>query len=428
MRIKEFIKGNLLFKVTSTNSVVVVVRMFFSLVSQKILAIFIGAEGIALVGNFKNLTNFLEQFSIFGAFNGLVKYISEFKNNKEELSKITSTAIIFTLIASLISFVALFFGANQLNDFIFGPEHDFGFLFKILAVMIPFFGLSGILNGFLNGNSDYKIYARANILAVAISTILIIWLTININLMGALLAISLVPLIQFIGLISFAFKKYKGYFKNLSFKTTYKNQLLSYTFMTLVVVLLINWVDVLVRNLIQDTIGGQDAGYWTAMTSISKTYMQFSATIFPLYILPKYSKMTSSTEFKIEVVNIYKLLIPVFAFGMLLVFLLKTWIIQILYTNEFLPMANLFKWQLLGDLTKLAALIISYKFLAKREIGYFIFTEVLSVVLFLGFSKYFIVSYGTEGVVIAHFVRYVVYFAVVFFILRRHLIGKEKAL
>lgn len=428
MQIKEFIKGNLIFKVTSTNAVVVVVRMFCSLISQKILAIYIGAEGIALVGNFKNVTNFLEQFSIFGAFNGLVKYISEFKNNKEELSKITSTALIFTFIASLISFIALFFGADLLNDFIFGPEYDFRLLFKILAVMVPFFGLSGILNGFLNGNSDYKIYARANILAVTISTILIIWLTLSNNLMGALLAISLVPLIQFIGLISFAFKRYKGYFKNLLIKASYKHQLLSYTFMTLVVVLLINWVDVLVRNLIQDTIGGQDAGYWTAMTSISKTYMQFSATIFPLYILPKYSKMTSSLEFRKEVVNIYKLLIPLFAVGMLLVFLFKTWVIQILYTDEFLPMSNLFKWQLLGDLTKLAALIVSYKFLAKREIGYFIFTEVLSVALFFGFSKYFIVTYGTEGIVIAHFLRYLVYFGVVLFILRRYLLGKERSL
>jgi len=428
MRIREFIKGSLLFKVTSTNSLVVAVRMFFSLVSQKILAIFIGAEGIALVGNFRNVINFLEQFSIFGISNGLIKYISEFKTNRAELSKITSTVLVFTLIASIVSFVALFFGASQLNDFIFGPENHFAFLFKILGVMVPFMGLSGILNGFLNGNSDYKIYARANILAVIISTIIIIWLTLSNDVKGTLLAICIVPIVQFAGLLLFTYKKYFGYFNNLSFKAIYKNKLLSYTFMTLVVVLLINWVDVLVRNLIQDTIGGKEAGYWTAMTSVSKTYMQFSAAIFPLYILPKYSKMTSSIEFRKEVVHIYKLLIPIFAFGMLLVFLFKTWVIQILYTEEFLPMSNLFKWQLLGDLIKLSALTISYKFLAKREIGYFIFTEVLSVVLFFGFSKYFIVSFGTEGIVIAHFVRYVVYFGVVLFILRHHLIGKEREL
>ncbi|HEX9825500.1 MAG TPA: O-antigen translocase [Flavobacteriaceae bacterium] len=428
MRIKEFIKTNLLFKVTSINSLVVLIRMLFSLASQKVLAIVIGAEGLALVGNFRNIFNFLEQFSIFGAFNGLVKYISEHKNNKAELSKIGSTAIVFTFIASLISFIVLFFGANQLNDFIFGAENHFDFIFKISAFMVPFFGFSGILNSFLNGHSDYKNFAKATIFTVIISTALMIWLTITNNLKGSLLAISFVPLLQFLGLFLFAYKKYHAYFKNINFELIYKNKLLSYTLMTLVVVLLVNWIDVVVRNLIKDTIGGNDAGYWTAMTSISKTYMQFSATIFPLYILPKYSKMTSSFEFRKEVVQMYKFLIPVFAFGMLLIFLFKNLVIQVLYTNEFLSMSNLFKWQLLGDLTKLAALIISYIFLAKRQIGYFIFTEVLSVILFYGFSKYFILSFGTEGIVIANFVRYVVYFLVVLFILRHNFIGKERVL
>ena len=428
LRFKEFIKANLLFKVASANSIVVLIRMVFSLASQKVLAIVIGAEGLALVGNFRNVINFLEQFSIFGAFNGLVKYISEHKNNKDELSKISSTAFVFTCIASIISFIVLFFGANQLNDFIFGSESQLGFLFKILAFMIPFLGISGILNGFLNGHSDYKIYARANIFTVILSTVLIIWLTLSHNLKGSLVAISFVPIIQFLGLILFSYKKYHTYFKNITFGLIYKNKLLCYSVMSLVIVLLANWVDVVVRNLIKDTISGNDAGYWTAMTSISKTYMQFSATIFPLYILPRYSKMTSSFEFRKEVGHIFKLLLPIFAFGMLLIFIFKNLVIQILYTDDFMPMSNLFIWQLLGDLTKLAALIISYKFLAKKQFVYFISIEVLSVVLFYVFSKYFIVNFGTEGIVIANFVRYVVYFFVALFILRHHFFGKELVL
>ncbi len=428
MRFREFMKTNLLFKVTSANTLLVLIKMLFSLATQKVMAIFIGAEGFALVGNFRNVINILEQFSIFGTFNGLVKYISEHKNNREELANIGSTALVFTLIASAISFVVLFFGANQLNDFIFGTEKHFNFLFKILAFMIPFMGLNGIFNGLLNGHSDYKMYSRANILVVMLSTILIIWLTVNNQLKGSLLAISFVPILQFLGVFLLIYKKYKVYIKNVSFGLIYKNKLLSYSLMSLIVVLLINWVDVVVRNLIQDTISGKDAGYWTAMTSISKTYMQFTATIFPLYILPKYSKMTSTLEFRKEVLNIYKLLIPFFILGMLLIFLLRNLVIQILYTNEFLEMASLFKWQLLGDLTKLAALVIAYKFLAKRQIGYFIFTEVLSVLLFYGLSKYFIVDFGTEGIVIANFVRYIIYFVVVLFILRHHFTGKERVL
>jgi len=428
MNFRKFIQDNLLLKVTSTNTVVVFIRMFFSLISQKALAIFIGAEGIAQVGNFKNVFNFFEQFSILGTFNGLVKYISELKNNKEELNKLISTTVVFTFAASIISFLILFFGANYFNELIFGSDRNYSFVFKMLAILFPLMGINAIFNGLLNGLSAYKTYSKVVIFTVILSTSLLVFFTFKSNVKGSLLAISLIPLIQFIGYLFFLSKKHYKYFKGLSFSLIYKNKLLSYSLMTIVVVLLFNWVEVEVRNLIHDSVGAKDAGYWTAMTSISKTYMQFSAAIFPLYILPKYAKMTSSIEFRNEVLQTSKLLLPVFAVGMFLIFLFKNIFIQLLFTNDFLAMSNLFKWQLLGDLVKLSALIISYLFLAKGQIVYFIFTEVLSIILFLVFSKYFIQDYGTEGVVMAHFYRYIVYLIVVLIILRRNLFGKERVI
>ncbi len=198
--------------------------------------------------------------------------------------------------------------------------------------------------------------------------------------------------------------------------------------MTIIVIVLINSGDIIVRNLIQETISIKEAGHWTAMTSVSKIYMQFTAAIFPLYILPKYSGMTNTTEFRKEIINIYKGLVPMFLLGIALVYLFKKTIIQVLYTDDFLEMSNLFMYQLLGDLIKLCSLIISYLFLAKRHMGYFLLTESLSVILFVGFSSYLIGIRGTEGIVLAHFIRYLIYFIVVVFILRHKLFGRDKML
>lgn len=430
MRFKSFIKNNLLLKVTAANSLVVFVRMFCSLLSQKVLAVLIGAEGIALVGNLKNVIGFFEQFSILGTFNGLVKYISEHKTNPKELHNIFSTSFVFTAVASIISFVVLFFGADILNQIIFGIDNNYVFIFKVLAFFVPFMGLNANLNSLLNGLSAFKVYAKVSIVTVIVSTGLIIALTYKYSIVGSLLAISLIPIIQVLSYLVCLSKEYlkKINLKSLSFSLIFKNRLLSYSFMTLIVVLLINLVEVAIRNLIEHTISINDAGYWTAMTSISRTYMHFSAALFPLYILPKYAKIKSSFEFRKEVIDIYKLLLPVFAIGLVLIYIFKNTIIQILYTEDFLSMSNLFKWQLLGDLIKLSALVISYQFLAKRQIGYFIFTEILSVVLFYGFSKYFIQFYGTEGIVMAHFARYIIYFLVVLYILRHNFIGKDRIL
>ena len=97
---------------------------------------------------------------------------------------------------------------------------------------------------------------------------------------------------------------------------------------------------------------------------------------------------------------------------MILVYVLRHYIIQIIYP-DFTGMEPLFKWQLLGDFIRLAALVLTYQFLAKRMVKSFVITELISLALFYGLSKFFIQSHGTEGVVIAHFVRYIIYLIIV---------------
>lgn len=430
MKTPSFIKKNLLLKVTSANTLLVLVRMGFSLISQKVLAILIGAEGIALVGNLKNTVKFFEQFSILGISNGLVKYISEYKEDKERLNHLFSTAFILSAIAALFSFLVLFFLSDILNNIIFSPNRNLGYIFKILAFIIPFMSINAIIYSILNGHSAYKLYSKITLSTIIVSTLFIVVFTVKNGLKGSLLAISTLPLLQFLIYIFFFSKNHKSYisFDKLSFNLDFKNKLLSYSFMTVVVILFININDIAIRSLIKRNVSISEAGYWTAMTSISKTYMQFLAAIFPLYILPRYAKINNTFEFRSEVKRIYIMLLPLIIVGMALVFLSRTLIIRLLYTEDFLSISSMFKWQLLGDLVKFIAIVISYQFIAKKQIGYFIFTELLSVLLFYGFSVYFIKIYGTEGIVIAHFVRYVFYLIVVFFILRHNFIGKNKNL
>ena len=417
-------------KVTSANALLVIVRMIFSLISQKVLAIVIGAEGIAQVGNFRNVLSFFEQFSILGTSNGLVKYISEFKDNNNKLNDLFSTSIVFASFAAIVSFIVLFFYSNDINNIIFGSEKDYAYIFKILAFIVPFMAINANLNALINGISDYKIYSKVTFSTVIVSAFLIVFLTIKHKINGSIIAITLIPIIQFFIIYLFISKAFTRYIniKKFNLRLVFKNELLSYTIMSVIVIFSINYVDVAVRNLIEKNVSIVEAGYWTAMGSISKTYMQFASAIFPLYILPRFAKITNTYDFKSEIKKIYKMLLPLIIVGMILVFLFKNLIIRTLYTDDFLSMSGLFKWQLLGDLVKFIALVIAYQFLAKKQIVYFIFTEILSVALFYFFSVYLIDIYGTEGVVMAHLVRYILYLLVVLYILRHSFIGENRDL
>ncbi|WP_339752300.1 O-antigen translocase [uncultured Winogradskyella sp.] len=413
MKLPKFISNNLALKITSVNAVVITIRLIVSIFIQRLLAITVGEAGIANIGQMRNLLAMLSSTSTLGTFSGVVKYVAEFKENHSELSKLFSTATVFLFVGSLLSSAVLFFGANFLSLYVFN-SNEFFYVFQLLAIIVPFIAFGRLINGIISGLSDYKKYAKIELISYLLVTATLVFGLYVYDLKGVLIAIALAPVIQLI-VLGFIFgKTLKKYvrFNTIKYNLSYKNQLLAFTLMSFVSAFLINFIELDIRTVVEDEININEAGYWTAITFISKNYMVFATGLFTLYVLPKFSSIHTKSEFTKEVLHIYKSILPIFGLGMILVYVLRHYIIQIIYP-DFTGMEPLFKWQLLGDFIRLAALVLTYQFLAKRMVKSFVITELISLALFYGLSKFFIQSHGTEGVVIAHFVRYIIYLIIV---------------
>ncbi len=413
VKLPKFISNNVVLKITSLNAVVITIRLIVSVFVQRLLAVTVGEAGIASIGQVRNIIGMLTSTSTLGTFSGVVKYVAELKGNHSELSKVFSTATLFLIIGSLVSAAVLFFGADYFSVYVFN-SNDFKYVFQLLAAIVPFIAFGRLISGIISGLSDYKKYAKIELIGYLLVTVVLVFGLYNYDLKGVIIAIVIAPIIQLI-VLGFIFgKTLKRHIKRDTFKLSfsYKNQLLAFTLMSFVSSFLINYIELDVRTLVSDEININEAGYWTAITFISKNYMVFATGLFTLYVLPKFAGINNKTEFKKEVFHIYKSILPVFALGMLLVYFLRTLIIQMIYP-DFEGMEPLFKWQLLGDFIRLCALVLSYQFLAKRMVKSFVITELISLALFYGLSTVFIKTYGTEGVVIAHFVRYIIYFIIV---------------
>ncbi len=420
MKLPKFIGENLLLKMTSLNAVVVGIRLIISLFIQRLLAELVGEAGIAKIGQLRNVMAMLMSISTLGVFNGIVKYVSEFREDKKELQKLFSTTFVFVLFGTILAAVLLFFGASLFSNWIFG-NNNFVFLFKILSVVVPCISVHRVFNGVVNGLSAYKKFVKIELFGYLLASSLLVYCLYNYDLKGVLIAIAVTPVIQ-LGILVYIFgsvlKEYL-HFKEISFKIPYAKQLLAFTLMSIVSTILLNYIEIDIRNMIKNKITENDSGYWTAMTNISKNYMVFSGSLFTLYVIPRFSNITSGKIFKKEVFHIYKTLLPIFGLGMIVIYIFRDYVIDLVYPN-FLGMEPLFKWQLLGDFVRLGSLVIAHQFLAKKMVRSFIFTEFLSIALFYVLSKYFIVDYGAEGVVMAHFIRYIIYFIVVLFLLWRY--------
>tara|TARA_B100001057_G_scaffold112718_1_gene110885 strand:- start:15021 stop:16310 length:1290 start_codon:yes stop_codon:yes gene_type:complete len=427
VKLPFFISNNLILKITSLNSLVVSARLVISLLVQNLLAQYTGQAGIAKVGQIRNISNILMSVSSFGVFNGVVKYISQYKKNNEGLIKLFSTVYVLSGLATLIISLLMFFTADKLSIWLFFSE-DYILVIQLLAVATPFIAMNRIFNAVISGISAYKIHAKIEIIWYSLASLLLLISLYYYNIDGVLLAIAITPVVQFLVLAFIFGNTLKEYikFSQLSFKAPMLKVLLGFTLISFVATVCSNFVEINFRNLISERISENEAGIWTAMSSISKIYMQFLITIFSIYILPKYAEINFSESFKNEVKTLYKTLLPLVIAGMLLVYFLKENLILTIYNEAFIGMTVLFKWQLSADLVRFIANILSFKFLAKNQVKYFISTQLIGLITYYICGHLLINHLLVEGLVIALLLSNLLYFVLVLFIMRYDLFGKNR--
>jgi PST family polysaccharide transporter len=420
VKLQRFFRGNLILKITSLNAVVITIRLIVSVFIQRLLAVNLGEAGIANIGQVRNLIGMVTSTSTFGTFSGIVKYVAQYRQNLNELAKLFSTTLVFLLIGSALTAMVLFFGAETFSIYFFGTN-SYGFVLQLLAVLVPFVALNRVISAVVNGLSEYKKYAKIELISYLLATVAIIIGLYTVNLEGVLIAIIVAPVIQLGVVLAIFGPRLSDYvqFNSLTWSLFYKNKLLAFTLMSFVSTFMLNYIELDIRTLITAELNINEAGYWTALNFISKNYMVFASGLFTLYVIPRFANIYEKETFKNEVLNIYKTILPIFGLGMLLVYLLRNFIIEIIYP-DFTGMEPLFKWQLLGDFIRLCSLVLAHQFLAKRMVKSFIITEIISLLLFFTMSKIFVQYYGTEGIVIAHFIRYVIYLIIVIIVIRKY--------
>jgi O-antigen/teichoic acid export membrane protein len=419
---KEIVKSSL-FKVTSLNSVSVVLKIFTGLISSKIIAVFLGAPGMALVGNMRNFFTSVETISTLGFQNGIVKYSAENRENDSELKKVISTIFFCLIGASLLFGLILFLFASNWNDEVFGPNFSYDFVFQILALAVPFYVVNVFLVNIINGFGKFKAVILINIFGNIIGLVVSILLIYKYKVSGALISVAITPALLFFLSLFYSSKEFSLQ-KNISFSSfdlAIIKKLSSYSIMALVYGFIGPLVYLAIRNNIIENLGIEQAGYWSAMERISSNYLLFISTLLSVYFLPKLVLAQNNLETKKVFWKYYKTILPIFIFGLGLVYIFRNIIVKILFTEDMLPVSNLFFWQLIGDILKATSIILGYQFFAKKMTTAFIISEIFSLGILYVSSVYFVPIYQIEGVVIAHALTYGIYLIVLSIYFRKSL-------
>ena len=424
-KLHKYINNKVLFKAANLNTATIITKIFAGILTSKAIAVFIGVEGMALIGNIRNFLSAIQSFAILGFYKGLVKTIAEYKNDIVNLSKTLSTAYYVGFVSTISMSFICYYNAELINDFLFSSDYNYAYVIKVLALALPFYSLNlfsfSIMNGFSNFRMLFIINIIGQILGLLVTLLLIYQNNIDGALISAVIAPSLIFLITLVGIIGRKNLVSQVRISRVSFDIIKKFG--PYALMALVSAIAIPIVSILIRNYLIEYVGMKDAGFWEAMNRISDYYLMFITSIMTLYILPRFNEIDSKKEFRKEVFSFYKSIIPIFGLGLVAIYFLRFLIIRLVFTTEFEPVEDLFLWQLLGDFVKVLSVVIAYQFLAKKMFTHFIVIELFLVFMLYFSSIYLIDIFGVKGAVIGHFVTYLMHYGIILLMFGSSLFG-----
>jgi len=415
------LKQNALLKVVSFNSISVAVSFVLGIFATKIVSVYLGTSGMAMLGSFRNFTAMLKSVATLGINNSFIKLFVENKDDKEELEVIYATFFWFFLMISTLLALFVFIFANSISEFLF-VSNSFADHIRFFGLLLPLIVINTFWMAIYNALEKYKkivvLQIISNVLIFGFTTFLIVNKAIN----GGLLAIVLGELLMVLVTFIFVLKD-KSYYFTFNFskilKKKYLNVIKKFSSMALLSAVIAPATLMLIRNFIIETHSIQEAGIWDATTKFSSFYMLVFSSGLSLYYMPKLASLTTDVAFKMELKSYFKVFVPLFLTALVVVYLLKGFILNIAFTAAFSKVNEVLIWQLLGDFLRIMTLAFGYQIVVKARIKKYFILEIVFNASYLLLSFYLVPLFSFEGALQAYFCANLILFILILWMFRK---------
>ncbi|MDE5687606.1 MAG: O-antigen translocase [Paramuribaculum sp.] len=412
-------------KVFSLTSLSTLVRMCTGFISIKVVATIIGPSGVALLGQLNNFTEMTLSFSSGGINKGVTKYISEFKQDDNATARYISAGLKITVWCSLLC-GAILIGFNRILSELILLNSDFGYIFIIFGFTVILYAFNAFLLSIVNGFKEFRRYVGINIAGNIVSLVFTVSLVLLWQLQGALIAAvtyQSVSLLITIWMLRKArwlrIENLRCYSLSPEFKAYAR-----FSMMAIITALCIPVSQMLLRGYVMTELSETEAGWWEGMNRISAIYLMVITTSFSVYYLPRLSEIKNLHGIKSEILKSFSVIAPLLILGFVAIYLLRYFIIRLVFSDEFTPMANLFIWQMAGDFFKISSWLVAYIMVAKAMTRTYIATEIISTLIYTGLGFILVRINGIAGLCQAYLINYVIY-SVTMIVIFRHLYHRQ---
>ncbi len=402
-----------------------VINILIGLVRTKFIAVLLGPVGIGLIGLYTGLMSTATTVASMGIGTVGTRQIAEALGNNDERALIVVRRAMFwgsLLLASAGALVVWSLREELAVKVLGGPEH--ATIVGWLALGVLFSVASASQGALIQGMRRIGDMARLSVFSSLLNSLFGVALLWRWGQAGLVAFVLIGPLISFL-----LGHWYVSRLPALSYSTITMQEMakqwqilmrLGVPFMGagLVGVLAQLWIRVEVGN----SLGAQSLGHFQAAWTISMQYIGFVLAAMGADYYPRLTSVIldhkAATALVNEQTEVAMLLsAPVF----IAMIGLAPWGIHVLYSADFVPAIIVLRWQVLGDVLKVASWPLGFIILAAGDGKTFFFAETLVFlvmgVLIAGLSS----SIGLQITGIAFMVCYMVYLPLVYWIARRRI-------
>lgn len=400
----NFIKTSFLSGISTFISLIV------KLITNKVVAVYLGTNGMFLLGQLKDFMRISETLSHMGTTSGTIKYVAEYKDDPIELTIFLGTGLKIHLGFSFLVCLFTFLFREELSVYLF-QSSDYKTFITVLGFSIISLSVHTLFMSILNGLKRIKLYVTITVISTILTALILIFLVLRYKVIGAFYAFAinqfLVLLISF--LLIMLFKPFLLSQLWSTFNQDVFKKLSKFSLMALTGPICAIAATFFVRYFLANRFDQNHAGSWEGMWRISAMYLLFLTTTFKFYLIPTFSVL-KERALKQEVFKIWRFMLPVIIVITAVIYMLRDFVITTLLDKEFFLVGTLIGFHLLGDTIKINGWVLGNILIAKAKTKAFIFFQVEWALVFASLTYLLVGIYGFIGVSIAYFLAYLVHF------------------
>jgi len=410
-----------LLKVTAMTGLLTLLKMAMGFVIAKVVAIYAGPTGLAMLGQVQSLVGSLNGIINAPAGSGVVRYTAENKaHGFDACAPWWRAALQWVLIISAIAIPVGILLAKPIASSLF-EDASLAWVVVATVCVLPLAAIGTLCNSVINGLQLYRRYVGLGMISAIVSGGVMLAMIALHNIEGALLAAAvqaaLIGVVMLIANLRQPWFKLRYWWGAVEPKA--RNQIGGYMLMAITSALTVPVSLIFVRNILIEQVGWDATGQWQAVYKISEVYLGVITIALGTYYLPRLASLTGVNAIVSEINKTARVILPIVATMALGVYLLRDVVITLLFTDEFRSARELFGIQLSGDVIKIASWLYAYPMLSRGATKWFMGTEILFSLSFVALTYLFVANIGLKGATVAYLVNYSLYFLSIYLNVKR---------